>query len=89
MDQRWRDAIDEVRKVNRALREEYLEQRSDMFDKFILYTRDGQAVVTVNVPHFNPMTEVIIWGTRVFVLSDDSKYIEGMSWVCPPGSEIK
>lgn len=49
-----------------------------------LYTRDGELVVTIKVPVFNPMPEVIMWGSRTFVKDiTKGKYFEGMTWVAP------
>lgn len=31
-----------------------------------LYTRDGEAVYTGQIPRFNPAPEVLFWGDRVF-----------------------
>lgn len=48
-----------------------------------LLTRVGTYVVTVQVPAFNPIPEVLVWGDRVFVRRVDDRYYEGMAWaVC-------
>jgi len=56
--------------------------------KVILHTREGQYVTEVLVPEFNPMPEVIIWGSRVFVKPEDCKgYYEGFAYYVPPINE--
>lgn len=54
-----------------------------------LYTRDGQFVADVDMPPFNPPADVIVWGTRHFVLRQGVTgiepwydYAEGMVWYC-------
>jgi hypothetical protein len=50
-----------------------------------LYTNDGDEVVTVNVPPFNPPAEILQWGARYFVYDViDKRYIEGMLYFVPP-----
>lgn len=44
-----------------------------------LYTREGQEVTQVTMPPFLIPPEVILWGSRYFVLRD-GRYIEGMCW---------
>lgn len=46
-----------------------------------LYTREGQYLVTVQVPHFEPKAEVIFYGDRCFVHCRDGFYREAMPWV--------
>lgn len=46
-----------------------------------LYTADGGYVTTALVPKFNPKADVLVWGSRTFVLKGDT-YVEGMTyWV--------
>lgn len=45
-----------------------------------LYTKEGEYVVTVLVPPFNPPSEVVIWGIRIFVRNVDGEYREGFSY---------
>lgn len=59
-----------------------------------LFTRDGQYVVEVVMPPFNPRPEAIVWGSRIFIRvdtdlvtggEDGEAYIEGFVWVSPDG----
>ncbi len=49
-----------------------------------LYTRDLRYVTTVEVPQFHELAEVLIWGTRVFVLDANvGKYREAFAYAVP------
>lgn len=60
-------------------------------DEWALYDAIGEPVgVTVRLPKFNPLADVIVWGGRTFVLNPDGpggypRYEEGMVWVVQPG----
>lgn len=45
-----------------------------------LFTRTLDYVTTVNVPPMIPPMEIIQWGGRYFVLSQDGVYKEGLLW---------
>lgn len=40
-------------------------------EKVELTIRDGGLVAVVEIPKFDPRAEVIVWGTRYFVYTDD------------------
>ena len=45
----------------------------------ILETRDTQFVARVEVPPFNPPAEIILWGSRYFIQTQDpNTYREGL-----------
>ncbi len=52
-----------------------------MMAAVVLFTRDRKIVGSVEIPHFEKLPEVLIWGDRVFVLQVDGRYVEGMAWV--------
>ncbi len=52
-----------------------------------LYTRDGQPVVEVDIPPFQTMPEILIWGARFFVWNGE-RYVEGLAWWCEPLTPI-
>lgn len=43
-----------------------------------LLTREGDYVITAEVPRFNPPAEVIVWGSRIFVRTAAGEYREGI-----------
>jgi hypothetical protein len=48
--------------------------------KVSLVTRQGEGVITTEIPNFDPMPEVLHWGSRYFVLHGNKttgiKYVE-------------
>jgi hypothetical protein len=49
-------------------------------EEVTLYDKEGKReATTVLVPVFNPKAEVIVWGSRTFVLKGD-KYCEGFAY---------
>ncbi len=51
-------------------------------EKVNLYTRNGDFVAVVEVPTFEPPTDVVVWGERFFILRDE-KYFEGLAYYVP------
>jgi hypothetical protein len=41
-----------------------------------LLSRDGQRVALIDIPHFLPTAEVLIWQDRHFVIGMDGEYYE-------------
>lgn len=65
--------------------------------KVNLVTRQGEGVITTEIPDFNPLPEVLHWGSRYFVLHGNKttgiKYVEAICYevvgnVTAPG-EVK
>lgn len=66
-----------------------------------LDTRDGGFVIEIKIPDLQPPAEVVIWGSRVFVLQTDPAllgaapearalhYREGMAWHATPETEVR
>lgn len=52
--------------------------------KVTLFTRQGESVVTVEIPDFNPLSEVLHWGSRYFILHGNKttgiKYVEALCY---------
>lgn len=52
--------------------------------KVDLVNRQGQPVVTVEIPAFNPLSEILHWGSRYFILHGNRntgiKYVEAMCY---------
>lgn len=59
--------------------------------KIALFTRDERFVAKALLPPFKPMPEVVVWGERFFVRSDDddSHYYEAFTFVIPVPSEVQ
>lgn len=58
--------------------------------KVMLTTRNGDFVSEVALPPFMPPAEIVVWGQRYFVLSnevqtaDELVYREALPWYVPP-----
>lgn len=50
-------------------------------ERVILYTRDGRAVTTIEMPPFILPAEGVLWGERTFFRRPDGKYYEGLLWI--------
>jgi hypothetical protein len=53
--------------------------------KVRLYTADGLYVVTVELPHVEPMPQIVTWGKRHFVVreeadTNDVMYVEALCY---------
>ncbi len=64
----------------------------------ILQTRDGGYVGTHNLPPFNPPAEAVVWGSRIFLATNERQidrdglvtvvYREGLAWFIPDWLEM-
>lgn len=59
--------------------------------KVPLLTRNGEFVVTVEVPPFQPPADIIIWGARIFSRTErrghgetGADYLEAFAYMVPP-----
>lgn len=51
---------------------------SDVWTFARLMTRHGEYVVTAQIPRHNPPAEIVLWGSRHFVLNGEGQYREGI-----------
>lgn len=51
-----------------------------------LLTRDGGFVKEFEIPPFMIPPEILVWGSRSFVLQPSGEYREGMAYYCLEGT---